>query len=159
VGGVSDTWGMVLDSGASGDPEYVYCYVDKSGITWGDNLLCGQANIYGGEKMKSVFISGPYTGMKDEEYNNMMKAARVGAHYLKLGFAVFCPHTMTYPIDRNYNTGGEIEYEDWLELGLYWLAKCDIVAFLPGWENSKGATIEHMVARSLGKEIEYVRNE
>jgi hypothetical protein len=66
---------------------------------------------------------------------------------------------MTQPIDRNYNTGGEIEYEDWLELGLYWLAKCDIVAFLPGWENSKGATIEHMVARSLGKEIVYVRNE
>jgi len=158
VGGVSDTWGMVLDSGASGDPEYVYCYVDKPSNTWGDNLLCGQANIYGGEKMKSVFISGPYTGTKKEEHKNMMKAAAAAAFYVKQGFAVFCPHTMTCPIDRNYNTGGEIKYEDWLAIDLYWLAKCDIVAFLPGWESSKGATIEHMVARARGKEIEYVRD-
>jgi nucleoside 2-deoxyribosyltransferase len=108
--------------------------------------------------MKSVYIAGPYTGTKEEEHKNMMKAAAAAAFYVKQGFAVFCPHTMTCPIDRNYNTGGEIKYEDWLAIDLYWLAKCDIVAFLPGWENSKGASIEHMVARALGKEIEYVRD-
>jgi len=107
---------------------------------------------------RSVYISGPYTGTKGEEYENTMNAAEAAAFYLKQGFFVFCPHTMTRTIARNFNQGGEITYDGWLENDIYFLEKCDIVAFLPGWENSKGAWVEHLVACALGKEIEYIKN-
>ncbi len=109
--------------------------------------------------MKSVFISGPYTGTKyDEEYENMMKASAAAAHYIKMGYAVFCPHSMMLPIDHNFNNG-MIEYTDWLELTLYWLEKCDIVIFLPGWKDSNGCKVEHMVARALGKKVLYLQQD
>lgn len=57
-------------------------------------------------------------------------------------------------IDRHFNKG-ELDYHDWMKADLYWLAKADIIVFLPGWQDSHGACIEHMVAKALGKEIIY----
>ena len=103
--------------------------------------------------MKSVYIAGPIAAETEEERKkNIKKGERAAKRYYELGFAVFCPHTQI--IDD-----AEMTYEQWMEADLYWLAKCDVVDFLPGWGNSNGARIEHMTARALGKEIEYVREE
>lgn len=104
--------------------------------------------------MKSVYISGPYSGCTGtEEDANIFKAAKVAADYIKRGYAVFCPHTHSTLINREYNPDGMIDYDDWLTLDLYWLFRCDAVHMLPGWKNSKGAKVEYMVAKALGKLI------
>jgi hypothetical protein len=100
--------------------------------------------------MKSVYITGPYSG---EEDANIQRAAEVAADYIKRGWMVFCPHTHSSIIDREFNKDKLITYEDWLTLDLYWLSRCDAVHMLPGWKNSKGANVEYLVARALGKEI------
>lgn len=104
--------------------------------------------------MKSIYISGPYT-MPDPEgvKQNMLRAAEVSAGYIRKGFAVFCPHTMTHEIDRIFNIDGDIVYDDWLTMDLYWLAKCDAIHMMPGWKNSKGASIEYLVAKALGLDV------
>jgi len=100
--------------------------------------------------MKSVYIAGPYSGAEDA---NIQRAAEVAADYIKHGWMVFCPHTHSSIIDRKFNKDKLITYEDWLTLDLYWLSRCDAVHMLPGWKNSKGANVECLVARALGKLI------
>lgn len=104
--------------------------------------------------MKSIYISGPYTDPDPARVKgNIARAALKAADYIRQGYAVFCPHTMTEKIDDLFNTSEQITYDDWLTLDLYWLAKCDAIHMLPGWRMSKGAQVEHMVARALGLEI------
>ena len=104
--------------------------------------------------MKSVYIAGPYSAKdRAHENANIMSAAGWAAYYIREGWAVFCPHTMTSTIDRVFNIGGAITYDDWLTMDFYWLSKCDAIHMLPGWRDSKGASMEYLVAKGLGLEI------
>ena len=104
--------------------------------------------------MKSVYIAGPYTAEdKAGEDKNILMAAYAASELLKAGFTVFCPHTMTSIIDREFNEDNVLKWEDWLTTDIYWLAKCDAIFMLPDWKQSKGATLEYMVAKALGLEI------
>ena len=103
--------------------------------------------------MKRIYIAGPYSspdGYEGEDKNTMV-AAEVAAHYLKKGWAVFCPHTMTRDIARDF--ARDLTWEDWLATDIAWLSLCDAIHMLPGWEDSKGASFEYLVARGLGLEI------
>ena len=104
--------------------------------------------------MKSIYIAGPYTASTPElEAQNVRNAAEVAYKYIKKRWHVFCPHTMTTYIDIEFNKDKSLTWEDWLILDIYWLAKCDAIHMLPGWRDSKGATLEYMVAIALGLEI------
>ncbi len=104
--------------------------------------------------MKSVYVAGKYTGYdRVDEDGNIAAAASVAADYIREGWAVFCPHTMTSIIDRRHNRNKTITYDDWLTMDFYWLSKCDAIHMLPGWRESKGASIEYLVAKGLGLEI------
>ena len=104
--------------------------------------------------MKSAYIAGPYSAEHREgEDKNIKNAVAVAAEYVKAGYAIFCPHSHSCQIARDHDID---DWNTWLILDLYWLSKCDIVVFLPGWKESKGASIEHMVARGLSKEIVYL---
>lgn len=106
--------------------------------------------------MRSVYIAGPYSAAnRAGEDKNIMAAAEVAADFYRAGWAVFCPHVQTSPIDRNFNQDGAVKYEDWMAVDLYWLSRCDLVVFVGDWEQSRGACIEHMAARGLGKDIMY----
>ena len=103
--------------------------------------------------MKSVYIAGPYSAEDREgEDKNIYYAARVASWYMADGWAVFCPHTMTSIIDREHNHD-ILTWEDYLTTDIYWLSKCDAIHMLPGWRESKGASIEYLVAKGLGLEI------
>ncbi len=107
-----------------------------------------------GERIKSAYIAGPYTALtREEEDENIYIAAKAAAIYRRKGYRVFVPHLQSGYIDRHFNNDGYFEYEDWIEEDIYWLEKCDVVVFLPGWKSSTGASIEHMVAIGLMKEI------
>ena len=104
--------------------------------------------------MKSIYIAGPYSaGSKKQIDANIHSAAKVASYYAKRGYAVFCPHTMMTQIDREFNGDGVLTWQYYLETDIYWLSKCDAVHMLRGWRDSKGASLEYMVAKALGLEI------
>jgi len=104
--------------------------------------------------MISCYIAGPYTAdTKEQVDKHIDRAAEAASYYYKRGYAVYCPHLQTSYIDRHYNQGEELEYNDWMRNDIYWLEKCDVIVFLPGWEKSKGAKIERLIAEAMGKSI------
>lgn len=105
--------------------------------------------------MKKIYIAGPYSSHLGEEGEdaNTLIAAKVAAQYLKDGWAVFCPHTMTRDIDRRFNRPAVLVWEDWLATDIAWLSCCDAIHMLPNWKNSKGASLEYIVAKALGLQI------
>ncbi len=106
--------------------------------------------------MISVYISGPYTAKSAEGIEmNVKNARRAAAHHMAMGRAVFCPHTMFHEID----IWNDFEWNDYMVQCLYWLKHCDEIHLLSGWSRSKGAKIEHMMAKALGLKIDYPENE
>ena len=104
--------------------------------------------------MRSIYIAGKYSADDEAgEDANTLLAAEVSAEYLKQGWAVFCPHTMTQMIDRKFNRPRTLTWEDWLVADIHWISKSDAIHMLPGWRESKGAQVEYLVAKGLGLEI------
>jgi hypothetical protein len=94
-----------------------------------------------------VYIAGPYTphdGREETRLANIAQAREAAQRLLRAGRTPFCPHTMT--------AGWEdvCPYDDFLRLGLEWLAACDAILLLPGWEDSNGARREYEEAVTLG---------
>ena len=89
----------------------------------------------------TVYIAGPMTGLPD--FNR--PAFRVVEQVLaKEGFHVLNP--------------ADNEANDWLgymRRSLCQIADADIVFFLRGWRESKGASLEHRIAQELGLIIRY----
>ena len=103
--------------------------------------------------MKSIYISGPISAdSREEEERHIHVAGRVATDYMCQGWAVFCPHTMTADIHYKHSKG-LLQWRDYLAADIYWLSRCDAIHMLPGWKNSKGASIEYLVAKGLGLEI------
>ena len=111
-------------------------------------------------KIKKAYIAGAYTAKTPEEVEENVKRAEAIAwmYYLK-GYAVFCPHAQTHRIHLRYNNDEIFGYEDWLQADIAWLKDCDVIVFVSGWGGSKGARMEHIMAKALGKEIHYVIEE
>jgi hypothetical protein len=92
------------------------------------------------DRHNKVYIAGPMTGIQD--YN---KLAFVGASKTLQddGYVVYNP--------QNTADGQmDLPYEFYLQEAVKMLVECDYIYLLPGWENSKGATLEAFVAFTLG---------
>lgn len=110
--------------------------------------------------MKKAYIAGPYTAdMPSEVGENVKRAEAIAWMYYMKGYAVFCPHAQTHRIHLRFNHDEIFEYEDWLQADIAWLKDCDVIVFIAGWETSNGARMEHVMAKALGKKIEYVSEE
>lgn len=82
-----------------------------------------------------VYISGPMTGRPDNIIDEFNKAEDL---LLKAGYEVLNPTS-----DGLANTA---LYEDHVRAGLRMLSVADALAFLPGWERSRGARLEIEIA-------------
>ncbi len=90
--------------------------------------------------IRCIYLSGPMTGLPDLNYPAFhAQAARLRA----LGFNV-------------ENPAENPEQETWQEYMRWALAQmltCDTIALLPGWVDSRGATLERYIAGQIGMRI------
>lgn len=102
--------------------------------------------------MTRVYLSGPITGLSEEEYTRSF--ARAEQHYCTAGFEVVNPVELGKALLLK-NPGAS--YEDFMLVDLEALRSCTHIALLAGWENSKGAVREKAEAERLGLEIMRIR--
>ena len=97
-----------------------------------------------GEDVK-VYISGPMKGIKDSNFPEF-ESAKIWL-LKNTQFEVFSPHDCEkLP-----------SYEDYMRADIKLLCECDIIVMLPGWRNSKGATLEKAVSDAIGNDTAYLR--
>ena len=90
--------------------------------------------------MKKIYIAGPYSADTEiQRQKNIDQARDAAAELYRLGWAPFCPHTMTAYFDDDFP---DIKREAYLKTDLAWLECCDAILMLPGWEDSRGAQAE-----------------
>ena len=98
------------------------------------------------------YISGPIRGTED--YEARFAAA---AEYIREkleGVPVNPVHlAKMMPLD------GGFERNDYLDIDIQILLKCDMIAMLPGWEDSPGANAEWGAAIGADKEVLYLSEE
>lgn len=88
-----------------------------------------------------VYVAGPVTGIADDN-RPAFEHAREQLLTIDELEVVTVPHDF---VPSNYN------HEDAMRVCLdYLVHEADIVALLPGWENSRGASLERDVAEQLG---------
>ena len=112
---------------------------------------------------KTVYIAGPIS--KGDLLANINQATAAFIALAKAGFAPLCPHWSVYSkgaigyYDHCFEThkvycyatamgNEEMIHDDWMGVGLPWVAKADAVLRLPG--ESTGADLEVSCARDHG---------
>lgn len=86
-----------------------------------------------------IYIAGPMTGYPELNFPAFhAEAARLRG----FGFDVVSPAEVNVP-----HPGG---WELAMRADIAVLVTCDAIAYLPGWEKSRGAQLEHQIAMALG---------
>lgn len=80
---------------------------------------------------KRVYISGPITGVIEAEEYFREAEQKIEA----AGFVAINPYILI-------NGGGKLTWEDYIDMDLAILKKCNCIYMLNGWQNSRGATLE-----------------
>lgn len=89
-----------------------------------------------------IYIAGPMTGYEDLNFPAFhAESARLRG----LGYEVVNP--------AEINPDPNAEWIDCMRADLRELLDCAAIALLPGWEKSRGASLEHHVASSLGMHV------
>ncbi|TKK29527.1 hypothetical protein PspCFBP13528_17495 [Pseudomonas sp. CFBP13528] len=91
--------------------------------------------------MKRIYLSGPMTGLPGL---NFPAFAAMTASLRADG------HVVTNPAELNPDSGS---WTDCMRRDIAALMECDTVATLPGWEHSKGASLEVLIAERLGMTV------
>jgi hypothetical protein len=91
-----------------------------------------------------VYIAGPMTGLPEFNYPAFRAAA---AELRALGYDT------EDPSDNEAKVKADPTWADYMRLGLTQMLTCEGIALLPGWESSRGASLEVHVARALGMEV------
>ncbi|MDR5825850.1 DUF4406 domain-containing protein [Caballeronia sp. LZ043] len=94
-----------------------------------------------------VYIAGPMSGYPGLNFAAFhAEAARLRA----LGFEVVSPAEVDVGPNPTWLTA--------MRADIKVLVECDGIALLPGWEQSKGAQVEHAIARGLGMRVFQARH-
>jgi len=92
-------------------------------------------------KTKKIYLSGPITQNNNAPY----LFADAEERYQKLGIVI-------NPLKLNKN---KTSWYNAMRKDIALLLECDIIVMLPGWTKSKGAKIEHFIAKSLDYQCIY----
>jgi hypothetical protein len=91
--------------------------------------------------MHKIYLSGPMSGLPALNFPAFMAMAA----NLRAG-----GHRVTNPAEINPDGGS---WNDCMRRDITALMDCDTVATLPGWEHSKGARLEVLIAERLGMTV------
>jgi Domain of unknown function (DUF4406) len=91
--------------------------------------------------MKRIYVSGPMTGLPELNF----PAFNATAESLRA-----VGHVVTNPAELNPDGAS---WHDCMRRDIVALMDCDTVATLPGWEHSKGARLEVLIAERLGMTV------
>ena len=94
-----------------------------------------------------IYLAGPMTGYRDNNYPAFHAAAKA---LRTLGHLVLSPAEHTETADS---------WEGWMRLGIAQLIRCDTIALLPGWRDSRGALVEWRLARALDMRVIFLPDE
>ena len=89
--------------------------------------------------MSVYYLAGPMTGYPEFNYPAFTEAANA---LRSQGLTVISPHEL-----HNGDTSQHWTY--YLRRDLRALLDCDAIVLLPGWEKSRGATLEDAIAEGL----------
>ena len=89
-----------------------------------------------------IYVSGPMTGMLELNFPAFNAAAQ---RLRALGFEVVNPAEL--------NPDPAAKWVDCMRQDIKALCDCQAVATLPGWERSKGASLEVLIAERLGMAV------
>lgn len=98
------------------------------------------------KRQKTLYLSGPITGRAP--FDVAMHFAHAAERYTDRGWAVLSP------MDR---FGGRLDLprELYMRLDIAELLAVDAIVMLEGWKDSKGASLEHEIARQIGLTVLY----
>lgn len=138
--------GAWYDSGVGNVPLYIpinYC------------PMCGRD--LRGETMTKLYISGPVTGIKDD---NRLAFSWAQNRLMDAGYEPFIPHEIVEPDDTHETAMllcvNELTERTQKRGARYPVPAFDGVALLPGWEQSEGARLEKAVAEACGIPVKTV---
>lgn len=92
-----------------------------------------------------VYLSGRMSGLPDNNYPAFHAAA---ARLRASGYEVENPAENPAPACGTW--------AGYMRIAIVQLATCDAIALLPGWEHSKGARLENLIATALGMRTVFV---
>ena len=87
----------------------------------------------------TVYVAGPMTGLPDLNFPAFHAEA---ARLRELGYEVVNP--------AEINPDKHLSWRECMKTDIAALVFCDAIQMLPGWQASKGATLEHHIAERLG---------
>ena len=95
-----------------------------------------------------VYIAGPMSGIPEYNFPAFHAAAKA---WRALGWEVVNPAEMDEELD-GFDAKADVarSHEHYMRRDIPEVAKCDAIALLPGWENSKGANSEITVGKMCG---------
>ncbi len=95
------------------------------------------------DRPKRIYIAGPMTGLAEHNF----PAFHATADRLRqAGWDVVNPA-------ENFGGRTDLPHETYLRADVALLVGCDAIAMLPGWEDSRGARLEYLLARELGMPV------
>lgn len=97
--------------------------------------------------VERVYIAGPMTGLPSLNFPAFEAEAK---RYRARGCHVENPAEINPDVTK--------PWEECMRLDIPRMLTCDTVVMLPGWQQSKGAKIEHDLALALGMAIVYQNN-
>ena len=96
------------------------------------------------ERSNIIYIAGPMTGLEEFNFPAFDAAA---AKFEELGYEV-----------KNPAEHGVVEgatWEDYMAFDLTQLGQCGAIYMLNGWQMSRGACLEQLIAERLGMKVIY----
>ena len=105
------------------------------------------------EGVRIYYVAGPITGMPN--LNRDAFAAEI-ASLREAGYGALNPHDIPPPPPPRC-LGEEETWNYYMRKCLSLIAEATHMRFLPGWQNSRGACLEHKIALALGIPCEYVK--